>query len=165
MRGGGHARATRVWLRRVGPGEREGGFTLIEIMVCVMIVATAITALQLTASDALKSAVETNRIRAAKMLLLKKAEEVVAGVEEGQSGSFEGYPGYQWEVADQELTLEEVEESVRSVTITVRYPTLARSSQDVELDSAFDDVLDGPGRTSVTILLDPEDAELKPGPR
>lgn len=144
-------------------GRRQQGFTLVEVLVALMIVATTIGALQLVAGRALKSAAETNKVRVAKMLLLAKAEEVVAGIEEGTGGEFEGYPGFSWDVYDQLVPLEDVEEQVRSVTVSVRYPTLVSRPEDdfEDLDGVQRDAA---GQLRVTVLVDPPDAELKPPP-
>ncbi|RME76952.1 MAG: type II secretion system protein, partial [Planctomycetota bacterium] len=79
----------------------QAGLTLIELLVTLAIVAGAIAALQYSASQAYRSAVETNHIRIAKMLLRTKAEEVFAGVETGTGGGFEGYPeAFSWSVSE-----------------------------------------------------------------
>lgn len=171
---GGGVRPVAVKRRREG----ERGLTLLEVLIATAILAGAIMVLQLKANQALKSSVETNRKRAAKMLLLKKAEEVIAGVEEGSGGDFEGYPGFSWEVSEALVPLEEVEESVRSVTIAVFYPSLEQPLGYDEYGYAYEDdeyyedergtgvsygaTQDSPGELRVTVLLDPEDAELQP---
>jgi prepilin-type N-terminal cleavage/methylation domain-containing protein len=149
----------------------ERGFTLVEILVALLIVATTIATLQVVSSATLRGAVETNRIRIAKMLLRQKAEEIAAGVEQGAGGSFEGFPGYEWEASEQEtpVTPESagtqggqpvMPESVRTVTVLVRYPT-AEGGDPADVPENED----GPGQVRVTTLLDPLNAELKPPPQ
>ncbi|MFC1707758.1 prepilin-type N-terminal cleavage/methylation domain-containing protein [Planctomycetota bacterium] len=140
------------------------GFTLVEVLLAMVIMAFAISALQITANGALKSTVETNRQRVAKMLLLKKAEEVIAGLEEGSGGGFEGYPGYEWTVAETAVPIGETEESVLQITVGVTYPTLSSGGGGGLDDFESDQPRDGPGQIRITVLIDPPDAELQPGP-
>ena len=148
-----------------GPGARgserphQRGFTLIEVLVALFIAATAIAALQSVANETVKASVETNRVRIAKMLLRLKAEEFAAGVEQATSGTFEGFPNYEWEVTnDQVIPVTEVPpESVRFVKVIVRHPTFHAGYDP----TGFPDSQDPPGIVSVTILMDPPTAELK----
>lgn len=143
------------------------GFTLVEVLVALMIVATTVAALQTVSNATLKSAVETNRIRIAKMLLRYKAEEIVAGVEQGSGGTFDGFPGYEWSVTEQEVPVTDAsasggtggsQESVRSVEVSVTMPSFGTTTTDPgDARSA-----DGPGRMSLATLLDPPDAKLQP---
>lgn len=151
----------------------EAGFTLVEVMVALMIVATSIAALQSISSASLRAAVETNHLRVAKMLLRAKAEEIAAGAETGAGGDFEeqGFHGYAWAASEQQLQAGE-EESVRSVEVTVRYPTRTGGGgyatmgwgdaggyvgpNDVGISG------DAPGTVRLTVYLDPADAKLEP---
>ncbi|GIW71537.1 MAG: hypothetical protein KatS3mg102_1079 [Planctomycetota bacterium] len=146
----------------------QGGFSLIEVLVALMIVATAIASMQAIASSALQAGVEANQLRIAKRLLRQKAEEVYAGLETGHAGTFEGYPEtFHWSVSEQLVPVtgdpggQGPVESVRLVTVELRYPVLrAADSVDPDLLAArFGDldpaVLDRPGQMRVTMLLDP----------
>ncbi|MHC4830424.1 MAG: type IV pilus modification PilV family protein [Planctomycetota bacterium] len=143
--------------RRTG----EAGFTLIETMVALFILTLAITSMQLVADAALELSVDTNRRRIAKILLARKTEEVAAGIEEGSGGSFEGYPNMSWSVGEQTIPIGETEETMRLVTVSVRYPTMKDRSDDRD---PFEEVEDAPGIMRTTLILDPEDAVLNPPP-
>ncbi len=152
-------------------GERAGGaergLTLIELLVTLVIVATAIAAQQYSASRANRLAVETNHLRVAKMLLRKKAEEVYAGIETGSGGGFEGYPeAFSWSVTEQLVPLdpggETPQAEVRLVVVEVRYPSLAAAraqAQGLADEGVAEEGGDGPGRIRVTMLLDPPEAQ------
>jgi type II secretion system protein I len=145
----------------VRPRPGEAGFTLVEVMVALLIVATSIAALQAISNATLRSAVETNSLRIAKMLLRGKAEEVAAGVETGSGGSFDdqGFAGYTWDVAQATLQAGE-EETVVQVTVSVHYPTLR--GEDAATVATAEGTEDGPGVIRVTTFIDPPDAKLEP---
>jgi len=153
---------------RATDGRRRGerGFTLVEVLVAVLIVATTISVLQTISGATLKTAVETNRIRIAKMLLRQKAEEIAAGVETSSGGGFDGFPGYEWESSDVETPVTTDDgsgnqpEAVRTITVTVRMPSLAASPDEFQPDPNSTE--DGPGVMRVTTLLDPVNAQLQP---
>jgi hypothetical protein len=133
------------------------------VLAALVIVATSLSGLMFVANQALKSSVETNRLRSAHMLLAQKVEEVAAGVEESGT-SIEGYPGFSWDVSEQVLPIGETEESIRQVTVTIRYPTLASLDDDQLTVDAEELGTDEPGAVRATIWLDPEDAELQAPP-
>lgn len=139
---------------------RERGLSLAEVLVALAIVAIAVLSINRVAEQAQIAAAEANFLRAAKRLLLQKAWEIVAGVEEGQSGSFESFPSaYTWSVDEEQVQLEDVgeEEFVRSLRVRVTYPT-AGGSGGFGNGSAGNEL-------TITVFLDPVDAELKPPPQ
>lgn len=144
----------------------ERGFTLMEVLVALLIVAMAVSLMQSMASDGIDLAIETNHKRVAKMLLHQKAEEVIVDYETSTSGSFDGYPGYEWLVSTTDVPVgEEGEASIRLVTVSVRYPSLY-GSDETELELTLDDegnttVGDGPGILRVTTYLDPLEEEAQ----
>jgi prepilin-type N-terminal cleavage/methylation domain-containing protein len=140
-------------VRRRAAGER--GFTLLEVLLALLITATAIAMLQAISNGSLKDAAETGKVRVAKMLLRSKLEEILAGIETGTGGEFEGYPGYSWEAREEELQAGE-QESVRAIEVTIRYPTLRGAGNAVEGD------LDGPGTIRAAVYVDPPGAKLEP---
>jgi prepilin-type N-terminal cleavage/methylation domain-containing protein len=152
--------------RRGAARGSASGFTLVEVLVALLIVATTIAALQMVSSGTLKSAVETNRLRVAKMLLRLKAEEVISGVEAGTTGGFDGFPGYEWEAVQQVTSVTPDDgsgaqpESVVTVTITVHMPTMTPDA-DAVVNQDVASTEDGPGVVRLTVLVDPPDAELK----
>jgi type II secretion system protein I len=139
----------------------EGGFTLVEVMVALMIVATTCAILQSVSSKTMRSAIETNHLRVAKMLLRAKAEEIAAGAEQSAGGTFDeqGFRGYSWSMMQQALQADD-DEVVLQVDLIVRYPT---RSSDTLADASVDPTSgDGPGRVHVSLFLDPPDAKLEP---
>jgi prepilin-type N-terminal cleavage/methylation domain-containing protein len=159
----------------------QAGFTLVEVLVALLIVATTIATLQTVSNATLRLAVETNRLRIAKMLLRAKAEEVCSGVEQGTGGTFDGFPGYEWSVAATEVPIDTSggtgsstgsstgpstggggsgaqPESVIAVTISVSMPSFSGST-DPSLTEANGDP---PGIVAVRTYPPPPDAKLQP---
>jgi hypothetical protein len=130
---------------------------LLEVLLALLIAAGSIALLQAIGNASLKSAVETGRLRVAKMLLRSKAEEIISGIETGTGGFFEGYgEGYSWETREDMLQAGE-QERVRAIEVTVRYPTVREADSYDVVEGA-----DGPGVIRLTIYVDPPDAKLEP---
>ena len=74
------------------------GFTLLEVMVSIAILAMAVTTLLIIRNDAIKSAGKAIEIRKQRILLEQKIGEIVSGLEKGNSGVFrnEGFPECFW---------------------------------------------------------------------
>lgn len=151
----------------------ESGFTLMEVLVALLIVATTVAVLQDVSSATLKDAIETNRVRVAKMLLKTKLEEIEKGIETATSGDFRAYygtsyPGYEWEMAEASQPVGK-EEAVRAIMVTVRYPTLldpnAYREENFYEDPTMADISDLPGMMRATLYVDPPEAKLEPPPR
>ncbi len=164
---------------RPRPSRREGGFSLLEVLLALLIVGTTLAALQYQSTESMDAAIEASKLRVAKMLLRQKAEEVAAGIEPGTVGTFDGYQGYEWEVTETEVPVTAATdaaaatgtgagtaaaaaaqpESVRSVTVAVKIVDQA-ARDDMSRD--YGEGEDRMGVVRVTILLDPTNAELQP---
>lgn len=80
---------------------KSDGFTLLEVMVAVSILAIGLSILFVSQSGSLSIATEARFYTVAKMLAASKyaeleAEEIVEGSDEGDFG--EEHPGYSWEL-------------------------------------------------------------------
>jgi type II secretory pathway pseudopilin PulG len=147
----------------------EAGFTIVEVLVALFIVATTIAALQTIASATLKSSVETNRTRIAKMLLRQKAEEIYFGLETSSGGTFEGFPGYSWEKVEQEIPLtDNPVDGVIHVGVKVKMPTLAVTRDEGEVApepaNPYGPQDDPPDEVRIEFYIDPPTAQLQVGP-
>jgi prepilin-type N-terminal cleavage/methylation domain-containing protein len=116
--------------------QREGGFTLLEVMLAVGIIAVFFAVLIVSRDDIISTAANSNSLRIARMLASQKMEEVLLSevAEEGEEtlgGTFENYPGFSWEESTEEISLTTDEELdatpdmqqtyVTLITITVEY--------------------------------------------
>jgi general secretion pathway protein I len=104
------------------------GFTLLEVMIALAILAIAMTSLFGSQSQALSLAIEAKFNGAAAFLAQEKLAEYEAGVVEMVSGEGdfgEPFPGFTWktEVSDSELDafadLAELERGLRRVELTI----------------------------------------------
>lgn len=88
--------------------KEEGGFTLLEVMIALAILAIAVTALFGSQSNSLSLALEGKFNGAASLLIQEKLAEYGAGIAElvdGEGDFGPNYPGFAWksEVRDAEL--------------------------------------------------------------
>ncbi len=74
------------------------GFTLLEVMIALAIMALSVTTLIVIRNDTVKMAARTIDIRRMRILGEQKAAEIVAGIERKTSGNFreEGYEEHNW---------------------------------------------------------------------
>ncbi len=139
---------------------REGGFTLLELVVALAIAATTVTMLQVIANSAYRSAGDTSLKRRAKIMLREKAEAIATGAETGTSGEFDGdNEGFRWESSEQTLevtTRSGAVVSVPKLTVSVRYPSREGDSGP---HAGGGSTGDPPGTVRVTVLLDPSPQE------
>lgn len=111
---------------------RRRGFTLLEVVFAVAIVATSLLALQAAIAGSVQTATDTVNRRAARGLARSKMEEVLTGLVDAEgSGTFseEGYDAFSWESRAEEMGVggaagdAEPSEKVRKVTLTVSFPS------------------------------------------
>lgn len=90
---------------------QELGFTLLEVMIAVAVLAIALTSLLGSQSASVGLATETRFHVQAPLLARKQLAELVAGGElissEGEVG--EEFPGFHWELQAEEVSFEESE--------------------------------------------------------
>ena len=89
------------------------GFTLLEVMVAMAIIAIALTAVLGSQSQSVSLASEAKFNTTAPLLAQSKIAEVEVAEQEdltGDSGDFgEDFPGYTWELSMEDITFEEPE--------------------------------------------------------
>ena len=119
-------------------GADTGGFTLLEVVVALAIIATAFTALLGLHTQNLKTIARDRGYTEALFLAREKLAQVeLQGVPEPgfSSGDFEGkfpgeYPGYRWEMS---VIVPGFFENVREVSVNVRPPGTGASSAELTL--------------------------------
>jgi len=98
---------------------RQGGFTLLEVMVAVAIIAIALTALLGSHSQSISLAGEAKFYTTASLLAQKKMAELeLAGFDDlvNDGGDFgEEFPGYRWEVKVDKADFEGFEEMTKHI--------------------------------------------------
>jgi general secretion pathway protein I len=101
------------------------GFTLLEVMAAVAIMAAALTVLLVERNVAVRRTARTNDRRVAVRLAEEKIHEILLGMEEGNGGSFESFPAFRWSA---EESMESVEKDggeigiLRRIAVTVTFP-------------------------------------------
>ena len=140
---------------------RQAGFTLLEVLVALAIIATVLLVMQGLVGDNIDRADRVKAKRTARLLARAKLEEVILGTEAAQSGSFEGYEGFRWSVEEGAAPITETQ-SVRRVTITVTYPAEGQDAAAAALPppptaGAGEGGASGdaPGSYAITTLLEP----------
>lgn len=85
---------------------KRQGFSLIEVMVALAILALAVSALLIVRNNAIKEAIKTSELRKIAILVQQKMGELVVGLEKGSSGTFveEGYRNYLWQTTIRNLS-------------------------------------------------------------
>lgn len=105
---------------------RRQGFTLLEVVFAVVIIATALLGLQATVAGSIRSAGNSINRRAAREECRQKLEELLAGtVEAGDSGDLPDRPNFRWSSRIEEVqvgTGETKTEVVRVVTVEMQFP-------------------------------------------
>lgn len=111
---------------------KRQGFTLMEVVFAVAIVATALAALQATVAGSIQSAGSTVNRRAAREECRAKLEEILAGVESPDGGGeIEGRPGFKWSARSEDVTVgmpDKATETLKIVVIEVTFPVFGDSA-------------------------------------
>lgn len=109
---------------------RKAGFTLLEVMIAVVILALTLSVLFGSQSQSLSLAAESKFNSTATFLTSLKLAELEAGISEpfSEEGEFgDEFPGYKWkmEVVDVSFlefeSFENIEESLQKVIITISW--------------------------------------------
>lgn len=112
---------------------RARGFSLLEVVFAVTIVAVALLGLQATVSGSILSAGDSINRRAARELARAKLEEILAKAAMGEdessgSGTFEEYPSFNWSAHTEEVQVGAPDAPggvVRVVTLQLSFPVEA----------------------------------------
>jgi len=128
----------------------ERGFTLLEVTLAVLIVATALLTLQGTVADSVMRVDGAIKKRAARTLARLKLEEILANPSSaGGDGTFEEHPAFTWSSTTSDIEVAENHKIIQ-VTVTVSY----------ELDDPGGaSTGDAKGKTTLTAFIP---AEKKP---
>ncbi len=109
------------------------GFTLLEVVFAVVIIATALLGLQATVAGSIRSAGNSVNRRAAREECRQKLEEILAGtVSPDEAGELEDRPGFKWSARTEEVqvgTGETKTEVVRVVTVEMQFPADSETSE------------------------------------
>ena len=98
------------------------GFTLVEVIVSMAILAMGLTTLLIIRNASLQQAAESIDTRRLNLLLRQKMGLIVAGVEKSSRGSFKGedYKDYRWEVNIQNFDVSCQDEEGKVYTIKMK---------------------------------------------
>ncbi len=106
------------------------GFTLLEVMIAVAILAITLTVLYGSQTQSLSLAAEAKFNTTASFLMTEKLAEIDGGVTEavGDEGDFgEDYPGFKWKIESEEApfdgieVLENLETPLKHVIVTISW--------------------------------------------
>lgn len=104
---------------------RARGFTLLEVMAALAVMAVAITVLLVERNTAIERTGRTQNRRAALQLAEEKMQEILLGLETAGAGEFDGRPGFQWSVSE-EMDVVEAEGGssrlLKRFVVEVRFP-------------------------------------------
>jgi prepilin-type N-terminal cleavage/methylation domain-containing protein len=145
------------------------GFTLMEVVFAVAIVATALAALQATVAGSIQSAGSTVNRRAAREECRAKLEEILAGSESPDGGGdFEDRPGFKWSARSEEVSVgmpDKASEVVKIVVVEVTFPVFADTGPAGAEGAAAPTGSAEEGTETITMgsVLAPPEEEAAPG--
>lgn len=105
----------------------SAGFTLLEVMVALAIIAIALTAIFHMQSQTIVMANSSQFYTVAPLLADQKMAEIQAGIEQGETGAGEfgeDHAGYAWQFQTEPVELEvlgEASEDLKKIEVTVSY--------------------------------------------
>lgn len=120
------------------------GFTLLEVMVSIAILALAVTTLLVVRNDAIKEAANAIEVRRVRTLLEQKMGELFSGLEKNTSGVFrnEGYPEYVWRASISEVKVRSSAPDTEGRTHEVVLKKISVLVQNQVSDKKFSQTLD-----------------------
>jgi prepilin-type N-terminal cleavage/methylation domain-containing protein len=141
----------------------RGGFTLLELLLALVIVATALVGLGAAVSSGIASAAESINQRAAREACRAKLEGVITGSEPSGGGPIDGHDGFNWTVTKDEKTTGAADaptEKYVVVTVTVTFPSDATQPSPSGSPST---TTTSPGQGTVKLvgMMDPPELTAK----
>ena len=135
--------------------DRRAAFTLLELLLAIVIVATALVALGASVSSGIGAASESINQRAAREACRAKLEAAAANGDTSGGGQVEGHEAFQWNLTRDEHTagaIDSPDEKYDILTVTVTYPTDNATSTTPGQQA-------GPGTATVKLstIVDPPD--------
>lgn len=144
------------------------GFTLLEVVLAVTIVATALLTLQATVSGSVNTAGASINRRAAREACRAKLEEVLAGITGPDGGGdFEELPGFKWTASTEERQVgagEQKAEVLRIVKVEVEFPDEPRRQDDGKAGASMDDEA-ARGKVTLSAILETPPGQQAAPPR
>src|SRR6476659_7095025 len=105
---------------------RNDGFTLLELLLAIVIVATALVALGAVVSSGIGAAADSINQRAAREACRAKLEAAVANGDTSGGGQVEGHETFTWNLTREEKitgAIDQPDEKYDVITVTVTYPS------------------------------------------
>lgn len=119
---------------------RRRGFTLLEVLVTVAILAVVSTTLLVIRNNAIAQSGEAYNLRVATVLASKKLREIELAADPSTAvgaGEFNDFPGFRWDARQSDLSLgkeihlyEDV--PIKQITLTLTYPAAFGESKTVQ---------------------------------
>jgi type II secretory pathway pseudopilin PulG len=106
--------------------QREKGFTLLEILLAGVILATCLVAIASVVASGIGSAADSINQRAAREVCRTQIEQALATGAQTGGGPVDGHDGMTWSLQRQEYTagaIESPDQKYDIVTVTVTYPS------------------------------------------
>jgi type II secretory pathway pseudopilin PulG len=139
--------------RRSARPKKAMAFTLLEVVLAVTIVATALLTLQATVSGSVNTAGASINRRAAREACRAKLEEILAGITGPDgAGDFEELPGFKWSASTEEKQVgagETKSEVLRVVKVEVKFPDEQPRGGDADTKAGAS--MDGAAEGTVTL--------------
>lgn len=131
----------------------KSGFTLIEILAALSILAIAVSSLVIVRNNSIDVASEAIQVRICKMLAEQKMGELMAKIEKRRAGKFadKKYSAYTWKTKSKKIT-----ETATGEDGQVTQVELKRIVLTVTSTSGRSQVLEG-----IILLEDPESGEVE----
>jgi len=101
---------------------RQGGFTLVELVMAIAILGGAFLTLLFLRAEAVDTAFRYNEKREMHRVAREKLDEIAFGIEENLSGELEFYPDVTWEAQAYQLSNEMTAPFLIEITLDFSYP-------------------------------------------